>query len=220
VLALALFSPVDAVGGELFAVHMVQHELLMLIAAPLLVLGRPLLVAGCAFPRRFARAARRLSRQAEWMSRGLAAWTIHAVALWVWHAPVLFDAAVQSETVHALQHLSFLGAAMLFWHSLVRSGRQPRAAGLGVASLFTTALHTSALGALLTFAASPWYSPYAATTGTWGLSPLEDQQLGGLVMWVPGGLVYAVAGLALFARWLREPRQIQAVPHRTCALSS
>jgi len=102
---------------------------------------------------------------------------------------------------HAWQHASFLGSALLFWWTVLGAPTR-RAQGAAVVSLFTTMMHSGALGALLTFAAQPWYAGYAghADPAT-GLLPLEDQQLGGLLMWIPGGLVYLVAGLALAARW-------------------
>src|SRR5207244_3778044 len=129
----------------------------------------------------------------------IGAWTLHAVALWVWHAPVLFDAAVAHEGVHIAQHASFLATALLFWWSVLAPAHQPT--GRAMASIFTTMLHTGALGALLTFSTGAWYLSYASTTIAFGLQPLEDQQLGGLVMWVPAGFAYVAAGLWIASRW-------------------
>lgn len=208
-LAVALVSPLDSLGTHLFSAHMVQHEVLMLVAAPLLVLGRPLAAWTWAFP---AGVRRRLGRATRWpwlaltwsaLTTPLSAWSLHALALWAWHVPVLFEAALNSEGLHILQHASFLGTALLFWWAVL-GGDSPRR-GFAMAYLFTTMMHTGALGALLTFSATPWYPSYAGTTGAFGLDPLEDQQLGGLVMWVPGGLAYLVAGLAVMARMLTRP---------------
>jgi len=202
-LALALASPLDALGEHLFAAHMIQHEILMLVAAPLLVLGRPLAVFAWGVPKRSRRALGRWAAAsglaALWrLMRGpTAAWTLNAVVLWTWHAPVLFDAAVRAAGVHALQHLSFLVAALAFWRAALDLHASHRPAA--VPYVFTTALHSSVLGALLTFAPAAWYSAYATTTGAFGLTPLEDQQLGGLVMWIPAGLVYLGVALALVA---------------------
>lgn len=210
VLALALASPLDALGGALFSVHMVQHELLMVVAAPLFVMSRPLEAWTWAMPASWrqplAGAGRLRPVAATWraITQPLGAWTLHAVALWGWHIPWLFEAALTNEWLHSLQHASFLASALLFWWSVLGRGvRRPD--GVGLASLFTTMLHTGALGALLTFAVHPWYGHYAA--GAFGLTALEDQQLGGLVMWVPGGLAYMAAGLALAAAWLAPPRE-------------
>ncbi|MFL6585090.1 MAG: cytochrome c oxidase assembly protein [Chthoniobacterales bacterium] len=206
-LVIALVSPLHPWGAVLFSAHMTQHELLMLVAAPLLVLGRPMLVFLWAVPRSWARKLGGWKPAAPiWhaVTAPFVAWLVHAVVLWLWHLPALFNATLENDFVHALQHVSFLGSALLFWWAVLH-GRQ-RALGYGAAVLymFTTALHTSLLGALLTFARTAWYPFYQTTTQSWGLTPLDDQQLGGLIMWIPAGVVYIIAGLALFAGWLRE----------------
>lgn len=207
-LAAALASPVDTLAASLFSMHMVQHELLMVVAAPLLVTGRPLEAWTWALPARWrgplAAFARARGARATWagLVHPVGAWIAHALALWAWHVPAFFEASLASRGIHELQHASFLGTALLLWWSILgRGARHSDAASLG--SLFTTMLHTGALGALLTFAPTVWYPTYAAA-GAFGLAPLEDQQLGGLVMWAPGGLAYLVAGLAIVASWLRS----------------
>jgi putative membrane protein len=209
-LVIALVSPLHPWGAVLFSAHMTQHELLMLVAAPLLVLSRPIVPFLWALPKSSAREISNWSRATWWqhiwktITAPFVAWIIHAVVLWTWHIPALFQATRDSEFIHALQHASFLFSALLFWWAVLH-GRQ-RALGFGAAVLymFTTALHSGLLGALLTFARSAWYPIYNDTTQSWGLTPLEDQQLGGLIMWIPAGVVYIIAGLALFAGWLRE----------------
>ena len=119
------------------------------------------------------------------------------------HAPRLYDAALRSEALHALQHGTFLGTALLFWWALIHGHAARRRYGLAVLYLFTTALHTTALGALLSLASGPLYPAYGSTQA-WGLSPLQDQQLAGLIMWVPGGLAYLIAALILMLAWLKE----------------
>jgi putative membrane protein len=209
-LAIALVSPLHALGGELFAAHMTQHELLMLIAAPLLVLSRPMVVFLKALPRGAAHALGHFSRRPAfrafwlWLSAPLTAWFIHGAVLWIWHAPALFELTLKNEFVHALQHISFLGSALLFWWALAAPGESRAGYGGAILYLFTTALHTGFLGGLLTFTRTSWYPSYRATAPLWGFTALEDQQLGGLIMWIPGGLVYVFAALALFAAWLRE----------------
>jgi putative membrane protein len=209
-LVIALVSPIHPWGAVLFSAHMTQHELLMLVAAPLLVLGRPVIPFLWAFPRRAARTMAEWASNPSWqriwkiITAPFVAWLIHAVILWTWHVPFLFEATRDSELIHALQHASFLLSALLFWWAILHGRR--RAVGFGVAVLymFTTALHSGLLGALLTFTRTVWYPIYSNTTRPWGLTPLEDQQLGGLIMWIPAGVVYIIAGLALFAGWLRE----------------
>jgi cytochrome c oxidase assembly factor CtaG len=218
VLAAALVSPVDAWGARLFSAHMLQHELLMVVAAPLLVLGRPFGAWLFGLPAGWRRALGAATRRAGWrrfwraLTGPLAAWSLHAAALWVWHVPWLFDAALAAPGLHALQHLSFLVTALLFWWAVLgpAARRQPGAALL---SLFTTMLHTAALGALLALAEQPWYAAYAFTAPALGWEPLADQQLGGLVMWVPAGTGYVAAALAIAARCLRvPPRPVPLAP--------
>lgn len=209
VLALALISPLHPLGEVLFSAHMAQHEILILVAAPLLVLSRPLVPFLWALPpdwrREIAGWTKSPLLQRSWraVTGAFAAWTIHAIVLWAWHAPVLFQATLTSDWVHAAQHASFLFSALLFWWSLLYA-RGLKGYGVAVLSIFTTSIHTSILGALLTFSSTVWYPAYAATASGWGLSPLEDQQIGGLIMWIPAGVIYVATGLAFFAGWLRE----------------
>ena len=209
-LAAALLPPLDTLTHRSFAVHMVQHELLMVVAAPLLVLGRPLEAWSWALRLPTRRSLHRMTRakplRRAWraLTAPFGAWTLHALSVWLWHVPVLFRLALESVPLHILQHGCFFGSALAFWWAAFGKGtRAPTAAS--IASLFTTMLHTSALGALLTFAPTVWYA--IAQTPPFGLTPLEDQQLGGLVMWVPGGLGYMIAGLAIVARWLAPAGQ-------------
>jgi putative membrane protein len=205
---LALLSPLDRWGAQLFALHMVQHELLMLIAAPLLVLGRPLPMFLWAFDERaragLARLANSAVVQSIWSTllSPLVAWLLHALALWLWHVPRFFDAVLQDAVLHDVQHLSFLLAALVFWAAMIETRRQEQQ-GAAILYLFTTTIHTSVLGALITFATRPWYAAYLQIPRAWGLTALEDQQLGGLIMWVPGSLVYVGIALALLVRWIR-----------------
>jgi len=218
-LAIALLSPLDAAAGRSFAAHMVQHEVLMLIAAPLLVLGRglPTILWALSHDERLA-----IGRLTKWgpmhgLWRGLTApvtaWLLHGAALWLWHAPPFFNAALGDGALHHWQHATFFITALLFWHALLRHGAQA-ARGAAILYLFTTTVHTGVLGALITFARTPLYAPFDHGLLTSGaLTPLEDQQLGGLIMWVPGALVYVGVALTLLARWLREPAPTPRVVH-------
>jgi hypothetical protein len=182
--------------------YMVQHEILMVVAAPLLVLSRPFATFLWALPMRWR--ARFGSIPYRALANMWFAWTLHAAALRVWHIPRLCQATVTSEAVHTIQHLSFIVSALTFWWALLY-GRQGRLGyGASVFYVFTTGLHSSVLGALLTFARVPWYPAYAESAKAWGLTALEDQQLAGFIMWVPRGCLYVLAGLAFFAAWLKE----------------
>jgi putative membrane protein len=209
-LVVALVSPLDALGGILFSAHMAQHELLMLLAAPLIVLGRPLAVFLWALPQE---ARERVGQWTQgkavaavwrWITGPLTVWLIHGVALWIWHLPVLYQATLENEFIHAFQHLSFFGSAALFWWALIHGRYGRMGYGVSVFYVFATGVHSGVLGALLTFAPSLWYPLYEERTSRWGLSALEDQQLAGLLMWVPAGAIFILLGLALFAAWLGE----------------
>jgi putative membrane protein len=212
--AAALVSPLDGLGAQLFSAHMLQHEMLMVVAAPLFVLGRPLAAFAWALPPAWRRAIGGFFHRPGWrvpwlvLTAPLAAWLVHALVLWLWHIPVGFEAALASDAVHALQHTSFLLAALLYWWSVIGHERQR---GAAMASLFTTMIHTGALGALLTLSPVAWYPTYATRTLAFGLDPLEDQQLGGLIMWIPAGAAYVACGLATVARWLHREERLEPV---------
>ena len=202
-LAGALVSPLHWLGERLFTFHMIEHEIVMAVAAPLLVLARPagLLLWGLAgrLRRATGAAARRLRGPWQWLtSAGNATW-LHGLAIWVWHVPPLFDAAISSVPLHRAQHLSFLLTALLFWWSMLRRSNP----GSAIWHLFLTMMHTSVLGALMTLAPRVLYQLQTAAAPLYGLTPLEDQQLAGVIMWVPAETVYAGAALALAAKWLR-----------------
>jgi putative membrane protein len=206
----ALMSPVDAMSAELSSMHMVQHELLMIVAAPLLVAGFPFVPLLVAIPPAPRRSIVRVLRTG-WLVRSWAAltapvvvWLLHAAALWIWHIPPLYQAALRSDAVHAGEHACFFITAALFWWGIA-GGRYGRLRyGAAVVYVFATALHSGLLGAAMTISPSVWYPFYDTSTTRWGLTPLEDQQVAGLIMWVPAGLVFTAVGLVFFAAWLRE----------------
>ena len=215
-LAVALVSPLDTLSDRLFSAHMTQHELLMLVAAPLLVLGRPLVVLPWALPARARLGLRRwqaapLRHAWRHLTAPLTVLLLHGLVVWIWHVPALFEAALRSDAVHAVQHLGFFWTAALFWWALAH-GRYGRLGyGIAVIFVFVTAMQQSVLGALLTFAPTAWYPTYQARAATHGVDAIGDQQLAGLLMWVPSGLVFMVIGLALFAAWLGEAERRAAL---------
>lgn len=218
-LTAALVSPLHQAGERSFAAHMLEHELLMLAAAPLIVLSRPLAILLWALPTRLRLAwaipanARPVRRSWQTLTHPATATLLQAAALWGWHAPALFDLALMSPGWHIAQHLSFLVTALLFWTAMLRGiyrcpTREKPAARSGIAALclFMTSLVSGALGALMAFSQSPWYRGYADLGMTpFGLTPSEDQQVAGLLMWIPGGLVHAGAALAVIATVLKAP---------------
>jgi putative membrane protein len=203
-LATALVSPIDRLGGQLFSAHMLQHELLMVLAAPLLCVAQPLVAWTWALAPSRRKGVGRVVRHPAWrrawclLCAPLSAWALHAIVLWAWHAPPLFEKALHHQGWHAFQHASFLGSALLFWWAVLRPGRAH--GGAAMVYVFTTMMHTAFLGALLSLSGRLWYPSYQATAAALGLDPLDDQQLGGLLMWVPAGLAYLASGLALCGR--------------------
>jgi cytochrome c oxidase assembly factor CtaG len=208
-LVATLLSPLHWLGERLLSFHMIEHEILMAVAAPLLAIARPVGPLLWALPRRLRRLTGRAMRRPattmfwNWLSTGRNATLLHAIAIWAWHAPVLFDAAVENVFMHRLQHLSFFLTAVLFWWAVFRRSETGSAAW----HVFVTMLHTSILGALMALAPHLLYRELADAAAAWGLTPLEDQQLAGIIMWVPAGTIYAGAALALIALWIRRAGQ-------------
>jgi cytochrome c oxidase assembly factor CtaG len=124
------------------------------------------------------------------------------VAIWAWHMPQLYGAALEHVAIHRLQHVCFVATALLFWWSLLYGARRQRGYGVALFCLFATLLHTGALGLALGFSRHLWYPQQASQASDWGLTALEDQQLAGLVMWVPMGLIYTAAALLLASWWI------------------
>jgi putative membrane protein len=221
-LVASLVSPLHELGEISFTAHMTEHELLMLVAAPLMALARPVAVFLWACPHSLRQSLIRacgsgpVSRTWKLISAPIVATILQIGALWLWHTPSLFNRALQSEGWHAIQHLSFLISALLFWWSLNRGSHRANRRATAAVCLFITSMASGALGALMAFSASPWYEGYAVI-GLHGLLPgsltaAEDQQLAGLIMWIPGGLVHFVAALIFAHRGLRQTTVRKGAP--------
>jgi cytochrome c oxidase assembly factor CtaG len=204
VMVIALVSPLHDLGEHLFAAHMMEHELVMIVAAPLLVLARPVGLLLWGLPKsarhRGAAAMKWGPLRVTWggVTLPLVATFLHGLAIWAWHAPAFFDATVTDLLLHRLQHLSFFLTGFLFWWSIIwRCDR-----GTAAWHLFVTMMHTGILGALIALAPNVIYLTQTRFSDQWGLTALEDQQLAGLIMWVPGGIIYAAAALCCMATWI------------------
>ena len=210
-LGLALLSPLDALSGALASAHMVQHLLLLLVAAPLLALSAPSSAILRGSPLALRRASGRWRRRLGLTHGNLgvlrhpaAVWLLSVGVIWFWHAATPYDASLDNESLHVLEHASFLVTAVLFWQVVVGvRGAARVSGGLGVLLVFAMAMQSVFLSVLLTFARTPWYSGYAATTAPWGLDPLTDQRLAGVIMWIPAGGIYLVVALVLLVAWIR-----------------
>jgi putative membrane protein len=206
----AVLPWVDAAAIERFSAHMAQHELMMLVGAPLIIAGRPLPTYLWALPDRWRmRVAAPLQRGAastavRALTAPVAVWAAHGIVIWLWHVPFLYELAIRDEATHTIQHAMFVGTSVLFWWGLIY-GRYGRAGyGAAVFYVFTTAVHTGMLGAVLALAPSPLYDAYVLRAGGDVDFALADQQVAGLVMWIPAGILLTLAGIALFAAWLGE----------------
>lgn len=210
-LVIALASPLDALADHLFSAHMTQHLFLMIVAPPLLVWGRPTLawLWACPLPARRAVgrwwAGSSLHGLHAFLMKPLTVWLAASVALWAWHVPGLYDWALSDENVHIAEHLCFFITSLAFWTLVVEPyGARRTSHGVALVGVATFALHSGLLGALLTFASQPLYLTHE--TLAYGLTPLEDQQLAGLIMWVPASVLYLAALAILFVGWLNAAR--------------
>ncbi len=212
VLALALASPLDAMAEALFSAHMVQHLLLVAVAAPLCVAGAPLVPMLWAVPRGGRRALgawwrgrANVRRVVHLATEPGVVFVAHMLALWFWHFPVPYQAALASPSLHAAEHASFFGTALLFWWAvLAPAGRRRVGEGGAILLVGGTLMQSGVLGAVLMFARAPWYPAHAGGARAWGMTPLADQQLAGLLMWIPASVVYMGAAAWLFIGWMRR----------------
>nr|PZN27682.1 MAG: cytochrome c oxidase assembly protein [Chloroflexota bacterium] len=210
-LFVALVSPVDTLGGYSLTMHMVQHILVTLVAPPLMLLGtprwllRPILRVPLALP------------IGRFLTHPIAAFVIFNSVFLAWHVPALYDLALREEPVHILEHVMFFAAGVLAWWPVCSPlDELPRAHPLvQTAFLFFQSLPSTILGAIIAFAAEPLYPHYTTVPQLWGLSVMEDQQLAGLIMWVPASLVYFGALSVVFIRWLNRNDRESASQHQT-----
>jgi putative membrane protein len=219
-LLLDLVSPIDLLGDQyLFSAHIVQHFLLALVIPPLLLLGVPRWLAQTALRRPV------LDRFEREIAGPPVSWLLGVGAMVAWHAPVLFNAALASEGLHIFQHMSFLVTGMLFWWPVIGPLEERRLSAFAAISyLFSACVCCSLLGAVLAFAQPGLYPAYLYPDDrlgilpllreSWGLDPKNDQQLGGMLMWVPGCFVYLSGILASVARWYSRPDDDEAAVTR------
>ena len=211
VLLVALVSPIDTVGAQLFSVHMMQHLLLIIAAPPLLVWSRPAIIMLWAFPLQERRSIGHLWRRLG-LTRGIGVlmrpgvvWTLFCGSFVFWHIPAPYRWALENEDIHVVEHLSFFLTSLAFWSIVIEPiGRRRLGHGATILFVVTTAVLSGLPGALMIFAPRPLYPEHAAGVAHWGLTLLEDQQLAGLVMWIPAGFVYVAATGWLFLAWLDE----------------
>ncbi len=222
VIALALLSPIDAFASWLFTVHMVQHELLVMAAPPLLLLVNPLAAVLWALPPGLRH------RVGLWLVRGAGvrrtlrvmtlmpvAWLLYVLTLWGWHDPAMYEASLRNDLVHDAQHLSFFLTALLFWWPVINpaphlQGHIPYA--FRIPYLIAATAQNTGLAFVITMTERVLYPHYAAIPRLWGIAPLGDQHVGGAIMWIVGMMMYVTAILLLVARLLdREEIESRAL---------
>lgn len=208
--ALALASPLDTLAARRFSAHMVQHLLLMLFIAPLLVVGRPgialLGILPLASRRRTGRAWHRaMASVAPWLMNPVSVWLLNTITLWFWHLPAPYDLALRHEGIHILEHLSFVTTSLMMWRLLLgATGARRLRPGASILFIATQAAQSGMLGALLAFSTRPLYGAHQLPLAGTSLSALEDQQLAGLIMWIPANLGYLGAMCLLLYQWLES----------------
>lgn len=222
---LALLSPIDAYSGLLFSMHMIEHLILIVVAAPLLLLGAPLLPMLWALPAGVRREVGLLiapRSPLHWLGHNITrfgtAVAVYVIMIAVWHLPPFYDAAEGYTLTHYLEHLSFLVAALVFWWPVIHpSGGRRRLSYLSAVPYFIPAVvEGSLIGIIQTFAGSPIYSYYTRVPRVWPLSVMDDQKLGGLIMWILGGAIYLLPILIVFTMYLngadeRQPQRAMEV---------
>ena len=213
VMFVALESPLESLGDTyLFSAHMLQHLLLILAVPPLLLIGIPsdLMESILDVPA--------IGRVESVLGRPVIAWLAGAITLWAWHLPVFYNATLANEKIHIFEHLTFLVTATIFWWPMLAPVEKLRLSPIWtVPYMFAGAASNSILGILLTFATPGLYPAYlhpedpfgilSLIRDSWGLTATADQQFGGLLMWIPGGLVYTLAALGGLARWYGAPEE-------------
>lgn len=213
VLGLSLMSAVDVFGQRLFFMHMIQHALMIMITPPLLLLANPFpfMLWGVPGARRIS--AWLLGREARFrnglrlVTRPSIAWMAFVIVLWGWHDPSAYNAALRTRWVHDLEHVTFFGTAMLLWWHAIGAGPRLHARlpiVLRIVGLLATASANMIPGVVIALAPEPLYTYYVEVPRTWGLTVMQDQVLSGLIMWIPGTMMYLLAAVILVLRMIHR----------------
>jgi cytochrome c oxidase assembly factor CtaG len=220
VIAFALASPLDTLAGRRLSAHMTQHQLLMMLAPPLLWLGAPVAPMLLGLPRAIRRPvaaglASRVGRTtADVIAHPVFGWISFAVAFWAWHTPRLYELALRSHAWHHLEHACFFATAMVFWRPVILAwpARSPWPRWTMIPYLLLADLQNTVLAAILTFADRVIYPAYATIPGAGAISALDDQSMAGVIMWVPGSVVFLFAAVWLVLESMNERGGAQVAP--------
>jgi cytochrome c oxidase assembly factor CtaG len=227
ILGITLMSPIDVLSTQLFTMHMIQHVLLVMIIPPLILLANPMPFSLWGLPKEARRTV------GGWFSRGSRlrgvlksttgagfVWLAYVIVIWGWHDPNAYNLALENSLVHDIEHITFLLVSMLFWWHIIGAG--PRIhRSLSPAARFGFTLSAippiMIAGVAIVFAIEPIYPYYAALPRLWGISTLQDQRIAGIIMWVPGSMMYMIAALILVARWLQTEETKPWLPEESWA---
>jgi len=220
-LLVALLSPLHAVGEQLFSVHMVQHLLLTLVAAPLLLLSNSMPVLLFALPLRYRAQVGGLFGRPGWprslllwLGKPLVAGMIFVVTQWAWHQPLAYQWALENRWAHYFEHVTFFVTAVLFWWPVIGAAPLPSPLGYPARMAYTFLgwMPNTLLGAGIVLSHAPLYSLYVASAAQYGIDPAVDQQLAGLIMWIPGDVLFAsILMLLLVAYMNHEEREAERI---------
>jgi cytochrome c oxidase assembly factor CtaG len=222
VLWVALMSPIDVLSGQFFYMHMIQHLLLVMIAPPLLLIANPMPIMMWGLPRALRTEIGRWLRPESQVRQVLRAittpglvWLYFVAALVGWHEPSAYNLTLVSEFFHDLEHLTFFGTAMLFWWHVIGSAphiHKKLSPGLRIGYALSVVPASALTGIAISFASEPIYTYYTTVPRLGGMTVMEDQMLGGVIMWIPGSMMYIVAALILLAYWIRAEERKSAFP--------
>ncbi len=220
-LGIALMSPIDVLGGQLFTMHMIQHLLLVMIVPPLLLISNPLPFFMWGLPGRARRGVGQSLNRRSTFRQGLTAltapglvWMAFIAVFLAWHDPNAYNAALQSDLIHDLEHLTFFVTAMLFWWLVIGAGPRLRSLsrGLRIGLLLAVVPANMAAGVAIAFASQPIYTYYTTVPRLWGLTVMQDQTIGGIIMWIPGSMMYILAALILISGLVQKEADKRPLP--------
>jgi cytochrome c oxidase assembly factor CtaG len=222
-LAIALAGPLDRYSSELFTVHMAQHIVIAMLAAPLLLIARPMPAYIWALPRPIRIGAGtaltssgKLITVLRVLTRPVIALPLFIVTLYGWHIPAAYNGSLENDWLHLFMHFTMFTTAVLFWWPIV--GPPPARTQLShpqrIVYLLLAVTPTALLSAVITLSKSVIFDFYLDSPGHFGWSPVNDQQTGGILMWIPGNLVYLVTMTILFFKWFALEEKKSSRPRR------
>ena len=225
-LLIASLSPLHNISGSLFFAHMIQHIILIMIGPPLILLGGPIVPVMRGLPSGLRREIvipilqnRKCRKLLEICTNPVVAWFVYVGSLWAWHTPRLYDEAVRNTGIHGLEHGFFVLASIFFWWCVIDPiPMKPKlSGGLRLLYLFLATLQNTVLGAFITLSTAPWYSSYLVSSEIlMGLTPMQDQRIGGLIMWIPGAMMYFLAlSIAFFVMIFGEERRVVLIEKKS-----